>query len=109
MSVLSLTCSPTLIFLVKAPSGKEACTNGMLRLQRVPPSGPIWLVSCRIRDTTAKYCGKSLVMMRQILFLSSSSGLSSSTGRKINGIVDEPMIIFNSSNGYQTSVLATLI
>lgn len=77
-----LTCSPTLIFFVNAPSGKEAWTNGTLRLHRVPPSGPIWLVSCLMRDTTAKYCGKSLVMMRQILFLSSSSGLSSSTEKE---------------------------
>lgn len=79
---LKLTCNPTLIFLVSAPSGKEAWTNGTLRLHRVPPSGPIWCVSCLIRDTTAKYCGKSLVIMRQILFLSSSLGLSSSTGNE---------------------------
>lgn len=80
--VSQLTCSPTLIFFVNAPSGKEAWTNGTLRLCRVPPSGPIWLVSCLMRDTTAKYCGKSLVMMRQILFLSNSSGLSSSREKK---------------------------
>ena len=78
------TCSPTLIFLVSAPSGKEAWTRGTVLLARWPPSGPIWLLSCLMRDTTAKYCGKSLVMMRQIRFLSSSSELSSSAGGGIS-------------------------
>ena len=77
-TVTRLTCSPTRIFLVSAPSGKEAWTNGSVRLERTPPSGPIWLLSCLIRDTTAKYCGKSLVMMRHIRFFSRSLTLSSS-------------------------------
>ncbi len=72
------TCSPTLIFLVSAPSGKEAWTRGTVMLDRTPPSGPIWLLSCLIRDTTAKYCGKSFVMIRQICFFSRSAVLSSS-------------------------------
>lgn len=78
--LLSITCSPTLILLVRAPSGKTACTWGTTVLLRMPPSGPIRLLSCLMRDTTAKYCGKSLVMMRQTRFLSSSSGVSSSGG-----------------------------
>lgn len=72
------TCSPTLILLVSAPSGKTAWTCGTTVLLRMPPSGPIRLLSCLMRDTTAKYCGKSLVMIRQMRFLSSSSGVSSS-------------------------------
>lgn len=72
------TCNPTLIFLVRAPSGKTAWTWGTRVLLRTPPSGPIKWLSCFIRDTTAKYCGKSRVMMRHILFFSSSSGESSS-------------------------------
>lgn len=72
------TCSPTLIFFVRAPSGNTACTWGTRVLLRTPPSGPIKWLSCFIRDTTAKYCGKSRVMMRHILFFSSSSGESSS-------------------------------
>lgn len=72
------TCSPTLIFLVRAPSGKTAWTWGTRVLLRTPPSGPIKWLSCFIRDTTAKYWGKSRVMMRHILFFSSSSGESSS-------------------------------
>lgn len=75
---LSITCSPTLILLVRAPSGKTACTWGTTVLLRTPPSGPIRLLSCLMRDTTAKYCGKSLVMIRQMRFFSSSSGVSSS-------------------------------
>lgn len=54
-------------------------------LLRMPPSGPIRLLSCLIRDTTAKYCGKSLVMMRQTRFLSSSSGVSRAAEREQNG------------------------
>lgn len=80
--LMRITWSPTLILLVRAPSGKTACTWGTTVLLRIPPSGPIRLLSCLMRDTTAKYCGKSLVMMRQIRFLSSSSGVSSSGGGK---------------------------
>lgn len=75
---LIITCSPTLILLVRAPSGNTACTCGTTVLLRIPPSGPIRLLSCLTRDTTAKYCGKSLVMIRQMRFLSSSSGVSRS-------------------------------
>lgn len=63
--------------LVSAPSGNTAWTCGTTVLLRIPPSGPMRLLSCLIRDTTAKYCGKSRVMMRQMRFLSSSSGGSS--------------------------------
>lgn len=73
-----LTCSPTLILFVRAPSGNTACTWGTTVLLKMPPSGPIRLLSCLMRDTTAKYWGKSLVTMRQIRFLCSSSGVSSS-------------------------------
>lgn len=55
-------------------------------LLRTPPSGPIRLLSCLIRDTTAKYCGKSFVMIRQMRFLSSSSGVSNSGGGEKKGI-----------------------
>lgn len=55
---------------------------GMLLQDSTPPSGPMWLDSCLILDTTAKYCGKSLVMMRQMRFFSNSSGLSSSVLKK---------------------------
>lgn len=72
------TCNPTRIFFVRAPSGNTAWTWGTSVLLRTPPSGPIRWLSCFIRDTTAKYCGKSRVMMRHILFFSSSSGESSS-------------------------------
>lgn len=75
---VNTTWRPTRILLVKAPSGKEAWTRGTVVLLRIPPSGPIWLLSCLIRETTAKYCGKSLVMILQIRFFPNSSGLSSS-------------------------------
>ena len=58
------TCRPTLIFFVSAPSGKIACTWGTTVLDTIPPSGPMACTSCRILDTTAKYCGKSWVTMR---------------------------------------------
>lgn len=61
------TCKPTLIFLVSAPCGNTACTCGTTVLDTIPPSGPIACTSCRMRDTTAKYCGKSYVTKRQIL------------------------------------------
>lgn len=76
------TWRPTRILLVKAPSGKDAWTRGTVVLLRIPPSGPIWLLSCLIRETTAKYWGKSLVMILQIRFVPNSSGLSSSGRRK---------------------------
>lgn len=43
------TCSPTLIFLVSAPSGKEAWTRGTVMLDRTPPRdpsdySPVWFV-----------------------------------------------------------------
>lgn len=72
------TCSPTRIRLVSAPSGNTAWTCGTSVLLSTPPSGPIRWLSCLMRDTTAKYCGKSRVMMRHIRLFSSSSGLSSS-------------------------------
>lgn len=80
-----VTWSPTRILLVKAPSGNTACTWGTTVLLRTPPSGPIRWLSCFTRDTTAKYCGKSLVMMRQMRFLSSSSGGSRAAGTEQNG------------------------
>lgn len=58
------TCRPTLIFFVRAPSGKMAWTWGTTVLDTMPPSGPMACTSCRIRDTTAKYCGKSWVTIR---------------------------------------------
>lgn len=61
-----LTCRPTLIFLVSAPCGKTACTCGTTVLDTIPPSGPMAWTSWRMRDTTAKYCGKSYVTKRQI-------------------------------------------
>lgn len=75
---VNITWRPTRILLVKAPSGKEAWTRGTVVLLRIPPSGPIWLLSCLIRETTAKYWGKSFVIILQILFFPNSSGLSSS-------------------------------
>lgn len=75
---VNITWRPTRILLVKAPSGKEAWTRGTVVLLRIPPSGPIWLLSCLIRETTAKYWGKSLVIILQIRFFPNSSGLSSS-------------------------------
>lgn len=60
------TCKPTLIFLVRAPCGNTACTCGTTVLDTIPPSGPMACTSWRIRDTTAKYCGKSYVTKRQI-------------------------------------------
>lgn len=75
------TWRPTRILLVSAPSGKTACTWGATVLLSTPPSGPIRLLSCLMRDTTAKYCGKSRVMMRHIRFFSRSSGLSSTETR----------------------------
>lgn len=63
---------------MSAPSGNTAWTWGTTVLLRMPPSGPMKLLSCLMRDTTAKYCGKSLVIIRQMRFLSSSSGMSSS-------------------------------
>lgn len=71
------TCNPTRIRFVSAPSGKTAWTCGTTVLLKIPPSGPIKLLSCLTRETTAKYCGKSRVIIRQIRFLSSSSGESS--------------------------------
>lgn len=67
------TCRPTLIFFVRAPCGKTACTCGTTVLETMPPSGPMACTSCRMRDTTAKYCGKSYVTKRQIRPPSSSS------------------------------------
>ena len=58
------TCSPTLIFLVRAPGGKTACTCGTTVDDTIPPSGPMACTSWRTRDTMAKYCGKSVVKMR---------------------------------------------
>lgn len=78
----TLTWSPTRILLVRAPSGKDAWTRGTVVLLSTPPSGPIWLLSCLIRETTAKYWGKSFVTILQIRFFSSSSTLSSSGGRR---------------------------
>ena len=57
---------------------------GTVLLDSMPPSGPMWFDSCLIRDTTAKYCGKSLVTMRQMRFFSSSAGLSSSVTENIS-------------------------
>lgn len=91
------TCSPTRIFLVRAPSGKTAWTWGTRVLLRTPPSGPIKWLSCFIRDTTAKYCGKSRVMMRHILFFSSSSGESSSV--KTRNIQYKYSIVWSLKNG----------
>lgn len=84
----SLTWRPTRILFVNAPSGKAAWTRGRVVLLRMPPSGPIWLLSCLMRETTAKYWGKSLVTILQIRFFSSSSTLSSS--RKGDGAQDSP-------------------
>lgn len=78
----SCTCRPTRIFLVSAPCGNDAWTMGTVLLDSKPPSGPMWLDSCLIRDTTAKYWGKSLVTMRQMRFFSNSAGLSSSVRGK---------------------------
>lgn len=61
LGFIKFTWSPTLIFFVSAPSGKTACTCGTTVLDTIPPSGPIACTSCRILDTTAKYCGKSCV------------------------------------------------
>ena len=58
------TCSPTLIFFVRAPCGKTACTCGTTLDDTMPPSGPIACTSWRMRDTTAKYWGKSVVRIR---------------------------------------------
>lgn len=78
------TCNPTRIRFVSAPSGKTAWTCGTTVLLKIPPSGPIKLLSCLTRETTAKYCGKSRVIIRQMRFLSSSSGGSKSddTGQR---------------------------
>lgn len=78
----NVTWRPTRILLVKAPSGNDAWTRGTVVLLRIPPSGPIWLLSCLIRETTAKYWGKSFVIILQIRFFPSSSGLSSSAKNK---------------------------
>lgn len=86
--MLHPTWRPTRIRLVSAPSGKTACTCGTTVLLSTPPSGPMRLLSCLIRDTTAKYWGKSRVMMRQMRFFSSSSGVSSTEGRE--GMVRRP-------------------
>lgn len=98
------TCSPTLIFLVRAPSGNTAWTWGTRVLLRTPPSGPMKWLSCFIRDTTAKYCGKSRVMMRHILFFSSSSGESSSA--KIRNII---IIINNNILSVPSHLLISLL
>ena len=79
---VNITWRPTRILLVKAPSGKEAWTRGTVVLLRIPPSGPIWLLSCLIRETTAKYWGKSLVIILQMRFFPNSSRLSSSEKKK---------------------------
>lgn len=60
------TCKPTLIFLVRAPCGNTACTWGTTVLDTMPPSGPIACTSWRMREITAKYCGKSYVTKRQM-------------------------------------------
>lgn len=67
------TCRPTLIFLVRAPCGNTACTCGTTVLETIPPSGPMACTSWRMRETTAKYCGKSYVTKRQIRLPASSS------------------------------------
>lgn len=92
------TCNPTRIRFVSAPSGKTAWTCGTTVLLKIPPSGPIKLLSCLILETTAKYCGKSRVIMRQIRFLSSSSGGSRSddTGQWHTIIVGFEMLNENS-------------
>jgi hypothetical protein len=85
------TWRPTRILLVKAPSGKEAWTRGTVVLLRIPPSGPIWLLSCLIRETTAKYWGKSFVIILQMRFVPNSSGLSSSRRQKEQEAVSAPL------------------
>lgn len=60
------TCKPTFIFFVSAPCGNTAWTWGTTELETIPPSGPIACTSCRIRETTAKYWGKSCVNIRVI-------------------------------------------
>lgn len=77
-----LTCSPSLTLLVTAVSGKMASTWGTSLLVSRPPSGPISSLSCWMRETTAKYSGKSVEMMRRILFFSNSSWLSRSADTK---------------------------
>ena len=67
------TWRPTLIFLVRAPCGKTAWTCGTTVLLTTPPSGPMAWTSCRILETIAKYCGKSVVRIRVILFVFRSS------------------------------------
>ena len=67
------TWRPTFIFLVRAPWGKTAWTWGTTVLFTTPPSGPMAWTSCRILDTMAKYCGKSVVRIRVILLVLRSS------------------------------------
>lgn len=78
--IFYLTCRPSRTLLVTAVSGKIAWTWGTSLLVSWPPSGPMRSLSCWMRDTTAKYSGKSVEIMRRILFFSSSSWLSRSDG-----------------------------
>lgn len=100
--MLHPTWRPTRILLVSAPSGKTACTCGTTVLLSTPPSGPMRLLSCLMRDTTAKYCGKSRVMMRQMRFFSSSSGVSRTEGRR--GMVRRPEFHRNSTATIKTAL-----
>lgn len=68
------TWSPTLIFFVNAPCGNTAWTCGTTVLETIPPSGPMAWTSCLILDITAKYWGKSwlIILVVRPLLLSSN-------------------------------------
>uniref|UniRef100_A0A182V3T4 Uncharacterized protein n=1 Tax=Anopheles merus TaxID=30066 RepID=A0A182V3T4_ANOME len=85
------TCSPTLIFFVSAPCGKTACTCGTTVLDTMPPSGPIACTSWRMREITAKYCGKSYVTKRQMRPPPSSSSWASSHSFSTSWMISSDM------------------
>lgn len=68
-----LTWRPTLIRLVRAPCGKTAWTWGTTVEDTIPPSGPTAWTSWRIRETRAKYWGKSVVSILVIRLVFRSS------------------------------------
>ena len=82
------TWRPTLIFLVRAPWGKTAWTCGTTVLLTTPPSGPMAWTSCRILDTIAKYCGKSVVRIRVILLVLRSSNWLISKKKRFRYMID---------------------
>ena len=75
------TWRPTLIFLVRAPWGKTACTCGTTVELTTPPSGPMACTSCLILVMMAKYCGKSVVRILVIRLVFRSSSWVASANR----------------------------